>query len=83
MADDISELLDEVERKFCSPKATVSNPIVNPEVNPHGNSSKAPPPSSSVPLLSEEDDLDKIISDIVSDIDADFAPHVSAHLMCG
>lgn len=69
MADDISELLDEVERKFCSPKATVSKPTVNP----HGNS-KSPPPSSSVP------DLDRIISEIVNDIDADFAPHVSALL---
>lgn len=77
MADDISELLDEVERKFCSPKATT---VSKPTVNPHGNS-KSTHPTSAVPVLSEDDDLDQIISEIVNDIDADFAPHVSAYYL--
>lgn len=74
MADDISELLDEVERKFCSPKSTT---VSKATVNPHGNSQPTPP-TSSVPVLSEADDLEQIISEIINDIDADFTPHVSA-----
>ena len=72
MADDLGDLLDEVERKFCSPKtnpttAAVSKATVS-TVNPHGNY-KTPPSllSCSVPTLSEDDDLDKIISEIIGD----------------
>ena len=76
MADDLGDLLDEVERKFCSPKTTptttaVSKATVSTE-NPHGNCKTAPSLSShsavsSVPVLPEDDDLEQIISEIIGD----------------
>ena len=76
MADDLGDLLDEVERKFCSPKTTPTTAAVSTAtvstVNHHDNY-KAPPSLfsrsavSSVPTLSEDDDLDKIISEIMED----------------
>lgn len=83
MADDISELLDEVERKFCSPKTTPNTTVSKTTVNPHGNSKSTPPASShirAIAALPEEDDLDHLISEIINDIDTDFPSHVSASL---
>ena len=76
MADDLGDLLDEVERKFCSPKTTPTTAAVSKAtvstVNPHGNykttsSLSSHSAVSSIPELSEDDDLEKIISEIIGD----------------
>ena len=85
MADDgITELLDEVERKYCSPKATPTSSAtgaVSKEttymLSHHSNRKMAAvAPSYSKPTVKssnnvdmeeEEEDLDKIISEIINE----------------
>ena len=86
MAEDLGELLDEVERKFCSPKTTPTTTAISKVTvsvaNPHGNcktpvatlhSTSATSPAH---ILSEDDDLEQIISEIIND--SDFEPEVRA-----
>ena len=76
MEDDIGALLDEVERKYCSSKATPTSvykgavSMVNPHGN-HGTTTKAAYLSSASALSDDDsiadDDLERIYSEIVSD----------------
>ncbi|XP_022107706.1 protein C8orf37 homolog isoform X2 [Acanthaster planci] len=76
MADDIDDLLDEVETKFCakSPVKKDSSSRRREDTNPFGSKSKKPDreshpalskKSSSKKLASEDDDLNSMIDDII------------------
>lgn len=79
MADDIGDLLDEVERKFCSPKTTPTTVSI---ANPHGKCKTTPTISAvslhsvSVQALPDDEDLEQIISEIISDADIESASKV-------
>ena len=65
MADNIADLLDEVERKYCSPKAT---PIT--AVDFHGNHKTTSPLTKHLDndaIDDDDDDLEKIFGEIVRD----------------
>ena len=70
MADDLGQLLDEVERKFCSPKSspsTTSTSSVSMATAARKNKHLPLGPTYSAPGILEDDDLEQIIDEIMSD----------------
>lgn len=72
MADDLGELLDEVEQKFCSPKtattAATSAAVFGVPVSKATHHGVHLPPSGSTHSAAlSDDDLEQIIEDIIND----------------
>ena len=72
MADDLGELLDEVEQKFCSPKtataAATSAAVLGVPVSKATHHGVHLPPSVSAHSASiSDDDLEQIIEDIINE----------------